>query len=60
MVYDGTIDRQLIAADDQKVVVSVKLLDQHRVVKELVGPKFHKGAYPDASGELCVDNTRLD
>ena len=41
--------RQLIEVDNHKALVSVKLLDQHRAVVELVGPAFNKADFPHAT-----------
>ena len=46
--------RQFIEVGNHKALVSVKLLDQHRVVPELVGPKFKRGQ------KTIVDTTRID
>ena len=65
--------RQLIEVDNHKALVSVKPLDQHRVVKEVVAVAFDKNKFagakirggPEQPGErkgqhAFVDTTRID
>ena len=40
--------RQFIEVDNRQALVSVMLLDEHRVVRELVGPKFNLVDFQDA------------
>ena len=40
--------RQFIEVDNQKALVSVRLLDQHRVVDEVVGSSLARRNFPDA------------
>ena len=40
--------RQFIEVDNHKALVFADLLDQHRVVKEVVGPAFDKANVPNA------------
>ena len=58
VVYDGIKEgswrnmvaalRQFIEFDNHNALVTVKLVDQHRAVTELVGPSFDQRKLPDA------------
>ena len=41
--------RQFVEVDKHKALVSVKLLDQHRAVQEVVIPAFDRKNFPEAS-----------
>ena len=51
--------RQFIAAVSHKALVSFELLEQHRVVKEVVGPKFDKDTHLEARMTQGPDDPTL-